>query len=172
MLETVDRPTVVIENKLLYGQRTDPEAPVGYTIAATADDFPTIRIASGSEPSLTVVAYGGLVPMAEAAIESLIDEDVACDLLIPTQLYPLDAEPIAESVARTGRVLVIEEGQGFAGFGSELIASLAEDRRIPSLHAARVCAAPCPIPAAKAAEASALPSVETIIQAAVQLVLD
>jgi len=172
LLESIDRPTLVIENKLLYGQRTNPEAPAGSVISATATDFPTIRIAPESEPSLTVVAYGGLVPMAEAAIESLIDEDVACDLLIPTQLFPLDIEPIVESVVRTGRILVIEEGQGFAGFGSELIARLTEDRRIPSLKARRVHASPCAIPASKPAESAALPNIESILDTALQLVLE
>lgn len=172
LLETVDRPTLVVENKLLYGQRTDPQAPAGSVITATATDFPTIRIAPESETSLTIVAYGGLVPMAEAAIESLIEEDVACDLLIPTQLYPLDIEPIVESVARTGRILVIEEGQGFAGFGSELIAKLTEDHRISSLKARRVHASPCAIPASKPAESAVLPSAESILNAALQLVLE
>ncbi|HPD30780.1 MAG TPA: thiamine pyrophosphate-dependent enzyme [Phycisphaerae bacterium] len=171
LLQTIDRPTLVIENKLLYGRRADPQAPAGSVISATATDFPTIRISPESEPSLTVVAYGGLVPMAETAVESLIDEDIACDMLIPTQLYPLDIEPIVESVARTGRILVIEEGQGFAGFGSELIAKLAEDRRIPSLRARRVHAWPCAIPASSTAESTILPSVESILKAVFQLVL-
>ncbi|MGQ9649932.1 MAG: dehydrogenase E1 component subunit alpha/beta [Phycisphaerae bacterium] len=171
LLQTIDRPTLVIENKLLYGRYTSPEAPAGSVISVTAADFPTVRISPKGEPLLTVVAYGGLVPMAEAAVESLIDEDVACDLLIPTQLYPLHIEPIVESVARTGRMLVIEEGQGFAGFGSELIAKLAEDHRVSSFQARRVHAWPCAIPASNVAESAVLPSVESILDAALQLVL-
>lgn len=171
LLQTIDRPTLVIENKLLYGRHTSPEAPAGSVISATAADFPTVRISPKGEPLLTVVAYGGLVPMAEAVVESLIHEDVACDLLIPTQLYPLHMEPIVESVARTGRMLVIEEGQGFAGFGSELIAKLAEDRRVSSFQARRVHAWPCAIPASNTAESAVLPSVESILGAALQLVL-
>lgn len=171
LMSTVDRPTVVIENKTLYGRRTCPDPPAGYSIAATSADFPTVRITPAGEPMLTIVAYGGLVEMAEAAMDSLVDEDVACELIIPTQLYPLDMEPIIESAARTGRVLVVEEGQGFCGFGSELIAGLACGRRVASLRAERVCAAPCSIPASRPAESAVLPSKESITQAALRLVL-
>jgi pyruvate/2-oxoglutarate/acetoin dehydrogenase E1 component len=66
-----------------------------------------------------------MVEMVEAALAALRDEEeVLADLLIPTQLYPLDLEPIVESVLETGRLLVVEEGQGFAGFGGELIAQV------------------------------------------------
>jgi 2-oxoisovalerate dehydrogenase E1 component len=170
LLETIDRPTLVIENKLLYGQRTNPEPPAGCTITATRSDFPTIRITPVAQSQLTIVAYGGLVTMVESAIEQLKHEDLACELLIPTQLYPLDIEPIVESVSRTGRILVVEEGQGFGGFGSEIIVQLAADRRIDSLRANRVHAAACPIPASRAAEQKALPSVNAVVDAVVRLV--
>ncbi len=172
LLETIDRPTLVIENKLLYGQRTDPDPPAGCTITATQSDFPTIRITPSERAQVTIVTYGGLVTMVESAIEELKDEDLACELLIPTQLYPLDVEPIVESVCRSGRILVVEEGQGFAGFGGELIARLTEDRRISVLRAGRVCAAPCVIPASRPAESDVLPDAESILRAALQLVLE
>lgn len=166
-----DRPTLVIENKLLYGRRTNPEPPPGYTIAATGELFPTLRLRPAAPCQLTMVAYGGMVELAEAAAAELLDEEeVNVDLIIPTQLYPLDLAPIAESVLETGRLLVVEEGQGFAGFGCELIAQLVSDPRIRSLQADRVCAAPCVIPAAKPAELQALPSADDVVRAAVRLV--
>ena len=171
LLAELDRPTLVIENKTLYGRRTESEPPAGYTVAATDAAFPTIRLRPAGSRQITLVAYGGMVDLAEAAMAVLRDEeDLSCDLLIPTQLYPLDIEPIAESVGETGRVLVIEEGQGFAGFGSELIAQLAGDPRLTRLKAARVHAAECAIPSSKPAELQALPSVDSIISQAVQLI--
>ncbi len=170
LLAGCDRPTLVIENKLLYGQRTDSCPPPGCELTAADAPFPTIRIAPAGERQLTIVTYGGLVSAVESAIANLADEDLACDLLIPTQLYPLDIAPIAESVAQTRRLLVVEEGQGFAGFGSELIARLASDGGIGSFHAGRICAAACPIPAAKPAERTALPGIETVTRAAIRLV--
>lgn len=170
LLADNDRPTLVIENKLLYGQRTDPTPPPGCELSAIDAAFPTIRIAPPGDRQLTIVAYGGLVGMAESAIAALADEELACDLLIPTQLYPLDIEPIIESVAQTHRVLVIEEGQGFAGFGSELITQLSCEGRLGPFRARRIHAAACPIPAAKPAEQAVLPSAEAIVRAAIDLV--
>jgi 2-oxoisovalerate dehydrogenase E1 component len=171
LLARIDRPTLVIENKLLYGRRTNPAPPPGCRLEAWGGPFPTIRVRPEGPRQLTVVTYGGMVEMVEAALADLRDlEDLLADLLIPTQLYPLDLEPIVESVLATGRLLVVEEGQGFAGFGGELIAQLASDRRIQSLRADRVCAAPCVIPAARPAELQALPSAADIVQAAVRLV--
>jgi len=172
LLETIGRPTLVVENKLLYGQRTNPEPPAGCSITATQSDFPTIRISPSGQPQLTIVTYGGLVPMVESAIEDLKDEDLACELLIPTQLYPLDITPIVESVCRSGRILVVEEGQGFAGFGSELIASMVESCRISGLRAGRVYADPCAIPASRPAESDVLPDAESILLAALRIVLE
>lgn len=186
LLHCVDRPTIVIENKLLYGQKTDCTPPPGWRIEVTgyhnsagqniADSdtiFPTVRLRPPEPAQLTLVAYGGMVPLAEQAIKQLqAEEDLACELLIPTQLYPLVPEPMIESVARTGRLLVVEEGQGFTGFGSELIAQLAcQINGATAARFARVYAAACPIPAARLAEQQVLPNVAAIVAAARQLVL-
>ncbi|MBI4581424.1 MAG: pyruvate dehydrogenase [Planctomycetes bacterium] len=171
LLEGNDRPTLVVENKLLYGRMTDPTPPPGRRIEASAGEFPTVRIAPPGECQLTVVAYGGMVPLAESAARVLHDdEDLACELLIPTQLYPLDLTPVVESVRRTGRLLVVEGGQGFAGFAGELIAQVAIEGGPPARFA-RVCAGACPIPAARSAEQQALPDVERILTSAKNLAL-
>jgi pyruvate/2-oxoglutarate/acetoin dehydrogenase E1 component len=169
LLTDNDRPTLVIEHKLLYGQSTDPTPPRGHTMTASEGPFPTIRISPEDGAQLTVVAYGWMVNAAEKAMAALQDEDLACELLIPTQLYPLDIESIVDSVSRSGRLLVVEEGQGFAGLGSELIAQLATDQRVGSFEADRICAAPCPIPASKPAEQAVLPCADDIIKAAIAL---
>lgn len=171
LLARNDRPTLVIENKLLYGQRTRPEPPPGWSLEATADAFPTVRLMRGDEPMLTVVAFGGMAETAEAAVELLAEEeDVACELLLPTQLYPLETAPLVESVRRTGRLLVIEEGQGFAGWGAEVIARVAAAPGCAGARTGRAHAAACPIPASRPAEFSVLPSVDGIVSAAVSLI--
>ena len=63
----------------------------------------------------------------ERALDALFDEDeIACEVICPTQLYPLDPRPILESVRRTGRLLIAEEGLGFAAFGAEVVAQIME----------------------------------------------
>ncbi|MBP7935935.1 MAG: pyruvate dehydrogenase [Phycisphaerae bacterium] len=171
LLAALDRPTLVIENKTLYGRRTEPAPPASYTIAATDSPFPTVRLRPTGPRQITLVAYGGMVELAEAAMIALRQrEELSGELLIPTQLYPLDIEPIVESVGETGNVLVIEEGQGFAGFGGELIAQLASDPRLTGLKAARVYAADCTIPSSKPAELQVLPGVDRAVGQAVRLI--
>ncbi|MHC4795019.1 MAG: dehydrogenase E1 component subunit alpha/beta, partial [Planctomycetota bacterium] len=163
-------PTLLIENRQLYGQQTDPQPPAGLHLLATDTLFPTVRLAPREEPQLTVVAYGGMVDTVESAMAVLGDQhDCTTELVIPTQLYPLDIEPIVESVCRTGRLLVVEEGQGFAGLGSELIARLVADCRVTSIIADRVNARVCPVPASRPAEEQVLPGVDDIIAAAGEL---
>ncbi len=173
LLANLDRPTLVIENKSLYGRQTDPVALAGYTLSATTALFPTVRLAPECAPQITIVAYGGMASLAEAAAKTLWENDeLACDLLLPTQLYPLDIAPIVESVRQTGRLLVVEEGQGFAGFGGELIAALTCNPRTGFFHADRLYAAEHPIPAARMAETQALPNTEKIIQLAKGLIIN
>ncbi|HOW70667.1 MAG TPA: thiamine pyrophosphate-dependent enzyme [Phycisphaerae bacterium] len=171
LLAVLDRPTLVIENKTLYGRRTDPAPPADCTIAATDSPFPTVRLRPNGPRQITLVAYGGMVEIAETAMIALRQqEELSGDLLIPAQLYPLDIEPIVESAGETGNVLVIEEGQGFAGFGAELIAQLASDPRLAGLRAARVHAADCTIPSSKPAELQVLPAVDRVVGQAVRLI--
>jgi hypothetical protein len=83
--------------------------------------------------------------------------EIVAEVLAPTMLCPLDAAPIIESVSRTGRLLVVEEGQGFGGFGAEVITVCAEALSDRPLIAARVCARAHPIPCSRELEKQALP---------------
>ncbi|HON65946.1 MAG TPA: thiamine pyrophosphate-dependent enzyme [Phycisphaerae bacterium] len=171
LLAENDLPTLVIENKLLYAQKSDGTPPPGCELTCTDAAFPTVRIRPAGDCQLTIVAYGGMVSLAETAAAQLAEhEDLNCELLIPTQLYPFDIRPVMQSVQHTGRLLVLEEGQGFAGFGSEIIAQVASTAGTP-VHSARVYAEPWPIPAARTAEQHSLPGVNQIVTAARKLVL-
>lgn len=170
LLADIDRPTLVIENKLLYGKRSDPEPPAGCTLMMTADAYPTICLSPDGPADVTIVAYGGMLDLAESAMAILGErEEIAVELLAPTQLYPLNLEPILQSVQKTRRLLVVEEGQRFCGFGSEVITQLAADRRTGAFRVDRICADETPIPAAKPAEQAVLPSVDEIVQAVLAL---
>jgi 2-oxoisovalerate dehydrogenase E1 component len=127
LFAAIDRPTIVVENKLLYGLRTGDEAPEGYALEHDDGPFPTTRLRPEAEADATVLCYGGMLADVEKALDGLFDEhEVACEVICPTQLYPLDPWPVVESVLRTGRLLVAEEGIGFAAFGAEVVAQLAE----------------------------------------------
>jgi 2-oxoisovalerate dehydrogenase E1 component len=167
----VDRPTIVIENKLLYGSRLSAPVPAGFFWERTDEPFPTSRLTSAGAPDATILCYGGMLPHAEAAAETLFDEDeLVCEIVCPLQLYPFDHRPLLESVRRSGRLLVVEEGLSFAGFGAEALASLlAEDSRCLPGGVRRLGASEHPIPAAPALEKAALPDADKIAAAVREL---
>jgi 2-oxoisovalerate dehydrogenase E1 component beta subunit len=72
---------------------------------------------------LTVLAYGTMVYVAEAAAtEAGIDAEII-DLLT---VWPLDLDPIIESVKKTGRCVIVHEATRTSGFGAELMALVQE----------------------------------------------
>jgi 2-oxoisovalerate dehydrogenase E1 component len=167
LFRTIDRPTLVVENKVLYGQTATSQCRPGFSLSCTDEPFPTVRLAPHVPADITVVAIGGLSLETEQALERLFDEEeLLADLFLPTRIYPFSAECLRESLAHTRRLLVVEEGQGFAGLGAEIICQAVEMTGPSGLVTARVAAAPCPIPAARPLEAACLPGVDAILEAA------
>ncbi len=165
-----DVPTFLVENKILYGKACSSETRAGFTLSVSHDVFPTVRLSPADTPGITIVALGGIGIDAEEAVARLfVEHEQTADLFLPTQLYPFDVGCLLDSLRTTGRLLVVEEGQGFASVGAEIVAAAAE-RLGPGLRAAvRVAAAECPIPAARPLEQACLPSVDDILAAAVRL---
>jgi 2-oxoisovalerate dehydrogenase E1 component len=164
---SIDRPTLVVENKVLYGHTATPRCRPGFALDRTDETFPTVRLAPAVPADITVVAIGGVGTETEQALERLFDEEeVLADLFLPTRIYPFSAACLRESLSRTRRLLVVEEGQGFAGLGAEIVAQAVELIGPGGLATGRVAAAPCAIPAARPLEAACLPGVDAILAAA------
>ena len=171
LLSTIDRPTLVVENKLLYGARFDRPVPQGFALETSDERYPAVRLRPQGQADLTLFCYGGMLPEAEAALEALFEEhELLCELVCPTQLYPFNAAPVLESVRRTGRLLVVEEGQAFAALGSEVIARVAGEAPGALKAVGRLAAARHPIPAAPELEAEVLPGARHIVRKAKELV--
>lgn len=119
---------------------------------------------------LTVVAYGGTVPKALAAAETLAAEGIEAEVVDLRTLRPLDEATICDSVARTGRAVVVDEGWRTGGLSAELAAMITESC-FYALDApvARVCTAEVPIPYPKHLEDAALPQVDQVVSAARQV---
>lgn len=170
LFETIDRPTLVVENKVLYAKTASAEPPPGYALTTTGEWFPTVRLAPASPADITVVAIGGIGPDTEEAILRLFEqEELLAELFLPTCLYPFDARCLLESLAATRRLLIVEEGQGFAGIGAEIAAQAAELIGSAGITIRRVSAAQVPIPAARPLEAACLPGIDAIYAAALSL---
>jgi acetoin:2,6-dichlorophenolindophenol oxidoreductase subunit beta len=97
---------------------------------------------------VTVVAVGQLVQDAIAVADELAGE-VSVEVFDPRSIYPFDWAALAESLDRTGRLVVFDDGNRYAGFGAEVVATAAEEmrlvappRRITRPEAAMVGASP------------------------------
>jgi pyruvate dehydrogenase E1 component beta subunit len=83
---------------------------------------------------------------------------------------PLDARPVHESVARTGRLVVVEEGTAHFDLASETVATAAESYRgAGCLRVRRIAAQPRPIPSALPLELAVLPSVAALRAACLEV---
>jgi pyruvate/2-oxoglutarate/acetoin dehydrogenase E1 component/TPP-dependent pyruvate/acetoin dehydrogenase alpha subunit len=152
-------PVLFFENKLLYLEVGEiPEGdflvPIGSAeVKRTGDD-------------VTVVAVGGMVPLALESAEILAGEGIGVEVVDPRTLVPLDAATIVESVAKTGRLVTMEEAAICHGMGSEIVARIVEiDPRLLSAPVERVAAVDVPIAYARPLERATLPDVESLSDA-------
>ncbi len=133
---------------------------------------PTYRLTlCGAPPaSLTIAAYGYMASLArQAAARLAYEHEIFTEIIVPTQLAPVDDAAILASARRTGRLLTVEEGTLTLGWGAEIAARAAEALG-PSLRAVRrLAAADLPIPAALPLEEAHLPQVDDIIAAALDV---
>jgi pyruvate dehydrogenase E1 component beta subunit len=157
-------PVIIFEHQFLYPSEgmLDEEAPV-------ADVWHAALRRAGRD--LTLVTYGGSLNKTLAAAEELAGKGLEAEVVDLRVLRPLDVDAILQSVARTHRVLVVDEGWKTGSLAGEVVALVAE-RALYELDAppARVCSLEVPVPYAKHLEDAALPSVPRIVEAALAMV--
>lgn len=158
-------PVIVIENKTDYGKKILQHPARNFVYEYNGDLFPVVRIRPAvSIPTLTILAYGGMADIVAGLLDEIFMEaDHKPELIVPSLISHLPVDIVVESVNRTGRLLVIEEGTGFAGIGSELIASVVEKTE-QKIRTRRVNAYPVPIPSVKSLENIVLPDKTRILQ--------
>ncbi len=163
-------PTLIIENKLLYRERADAALPPGYELMETADAYPTTVLRPKGAPDVTVVAFGRMSLLAEQVAAELVAEEISLEMLFPLSVSPFDARPLQESVARTGKLVVVEEGTAHFDLASEIVARAVEGYRgTDSLRVRRIAAQPRPIPSALKLELAVLPSAASLRAACLEL---
>jgi 2-oxoisovalerate dehydrogenase E1 component beta subunit len=154
-------PVVYLEHKHLY-RRVKGDVPDGlYETPLTA------RVArEGTD--LTVIAYGAMV---HTALEATADLDGASvEVLDLRSLVPLDEEAILASVAKTSKVLIVDEANETCAAGAQVAAVIAE-KGFEDLDGPvrRVATPDVPIPFSPPLEQALLPSVERVKEAAREL---
>lgn len=159
-----DDPVLFFEHKGLYNDKADvPEEP--YTVPFGEADMPR----EGDDA--TVVAFSRSVKFAIKAIDKLADEGISCDLIDPRTSSPLDEETILESVAATGRLVVVDESPPRCGLTTD-VAALVASKGFGSLRAPieLVSAPHTPVPFARELERAYVPG-PAHIESAIRKVL-
>ena len=156
-----DNPVIFIEHESLYGMRgevPDNGGPMRFGEAAIRRE--------GTD--VTIVGISRMAVTAERAAERLAaDEEIEAEVIDPRTLRPLDLDTILDSVRKTNRCVIVEEGWPHGGVGANL-AALVQEQAFDYLDAPiqRVTGADVPMPYSKALEQAAMPHEEHVVKAA------
>jgi pyruvate dehydrogenase E1 component beta subunit len=157
-----DNPVVFIEHETLYGSRgevpDDDDHVLNFGEAA-------IRREGGD---VTIIGLLRMAETAQKAAEVLANEHgVDAEVIDPRTLRPLDLDTILESVRKTNRAVIVEEGWPHGGVGANL-AALISEQAFDDLDAPveRVTGADVPMPYSKRMEQAAMPHSEHVVSAA------
>ena len=158
-----DDPVLFIEHEMLYSVK-GPVPEEEYLIPLGQAEVKR----AGSD--VTIVCWSKMVIEALAAAEQLGQEGIGAEVLDLRTLDPLDWEAVYDSVARTRRCVVAEEGWRTVGVGAEIAARI-QEHLFHELEAPvqRVAAADVPLPYAKNLEQAALPHADDIFRAALKI---
>lgn len=157
-----DNPVIFFENRLLYSMKGPVPVDAGCLPLGQAQIHRAGR-------DVTIVATGRMVSLALTAAEKLSATGVDVEVVDPQTLKPLDTETILNSVAKTGRLVIVNEGSRSCGFAAEVAAIVAElglDYLDGPIQ--RVTARDVPAPVAKELEERVLPGVPDILAAVAQ----
>jgi pyruvate dehydrogenase E1 component beta subunit len=155
-----NNPTIFIDHSRLQGFK----GPVDRAVETLPFGVADVK-RQGSD--VTIVAVSIMVPRALEAAEALAREGISAEVVDPRTLVPLDKQTILNSVAKTGRVVVADEGQLTCGVAAELAAVIVEEG-FESLKAPvrRVGIPNVPVPYHQAEEDFITPTAAKIIAAA------
>ncbi|MFN8215226.1 MAG: alpha-ketoacid dehydrogenase subunit beta [Solirubrobacterales bacterium] len=160
-----DNPVVFIEHESLYGVRgevpdDDGDGTVRFGEAA-------VRREGGD---VTIVGILKMAEVAEQAAARLAEEHgIEAEVIDPRTLRPLDLDTILESVRKTNRAVIVEEGWPHGGVGANL-STLITEQAFDHLDAPvqRVTGADVPMPYSKRLEQAAIPHEEHVVSAALE----
>jgi pyruvate dehydrogenase E1 component beta subunit len=153
-------PVLIFENALLYPMEDELSAEF------EAVDISSARVRrEGSDVSL--ITYGGMLQKTLQAAEQLAETGISAEVLDLRTLRPLDNDAILDTVTKTRRAVIIDEGWRSGSISAEIAMRIVEGA-FYELDApiARVCSAEAPMPYPAHLEQAVLPQVETIVDAA------
>ena len=160
-----DNPVIFIEHETLYGARGEVPENGGGEDGLMPFGRAAVRREGGD---VTIIGILRMVEAAEKAAKTLASEHrVEAEVIDPRTLRPLDLDTILESVRKTNRAVIVEEGWPHGGVGANL-AALIQEQAFDHLDAPvqRVTGADVPMPYSKRLEQAAIPHAEHVVSAA------
>lgn len=154
-----NNPCIFLENELEYGDEMEiPEGEILVPIGKAK------VVSSGDD--LTIVAHGSRVKVCRELVKELRHRGMSAELIDLRTIRPLDTATVVESVKKTGRCLLVEEGHIFAGICAEVGFQIME-HCFDYLDAplVRVCQRETPMPYSKVLEYETLPNLERLLEA-------
>jgi pyruvate dehydrogenase E1 component beta subunit len=156
-------PVLIFENQTLYNM--EGELPGGAGIV----DIATAKVRrEGADVS--IITYGASLQKSLEAAETLAKDGVSVEVIDLRVLRPLDNATIMASVAKTHRVLIVDEGWRSGGISAEISARITEEAFYElDQPVRRLCTAEVPLPYARHMEQAALPQAEGIVAAVMEM---
>jgi 2-oxoisovalerate dehydrogenase E1 component len=171
LISSFNNPCLVIENKILYTVENSKSKLAGYNYSFNkkSDTMPNLMISPKDYPSeLTVLCYGGsLIEIEKVAEKLCIEDEVFVDIICPTIISEIFINEIIASLQITKKLLIVEEGNNFASWSSEVIAKISEKQLNSSIT--RISNNEI-IPSSFDAELNTLPSVNKIYKTALNII--
>jgi len=171
LISSFNNPCLVIENKILYTVENSKSKLAGYNYSFNkkSDTMPNLMISPKDYPSeLTVLCYGGsLIEIEKVAEKLCIEDEVFVDIICPTLISEISVNEIITSLQKTKKLLILEEGNNFASWSSEVIAKISEKQLNYSIT--RIGNNEI-IPSSFDAELNTLPSVNKIYKTALNII--
>jgi 2-oxoisovalerate dehydrogenase E1 component beta subunit len=157
-------PVVFCEQKFLY-RRVKEEVVTGPRDGLLVPLGKASVLREGSD--LSIITYASTVQLALAVADTLVDEDLAVEVIDLRSLVPFDRETVLDSVRKTGKALIVHEDNLTGGFGGEVAAVIAQDAfEYLDAPVRRVAALDTPIPFSPPLEREYLPLEDDILAAA------
>ena len=120
---------------------------------------------------VTLVTWGAMLHIAKQAADTLAKEDIEVEIIDVRTLIPFDAETCVSSVTRTGRLVILQEGQWFGGIGHSMQSRILEESFYALESAPLVIGAlDTPVPFSPPLENHTIPSTEHVVKALRQVV--
>lgn len=159
-----ENPVLFLEHKALYNTK-GPVPVEEYTIP-----FGKAEVRRSGK-DVTLVAVSLMVLRALEAAEALEKRGISAEVIDPRTVVPLDKEAILRSVAKTGRLAIVDEAYATCGFSAEVAALVAEEA-LDELDCPvrRICAKPAPHAFSPSLDTYLQPSVERIVRDVTEMV--